>query len=173
MINHLKIKEGIFELEICESQEYKCYFTKIKKEGEVVWVEEFREKEAAIRIGKIVFSRIIDTSKYLGNKIDKPYTLNEHKRFIREMSKGKVSIEKFRANFERAVVSLKKDLEKLTKEQLPRRCRFIPVHWDILNEAYEVCLGRFAPGRVVFVKVYVDEDFVSAVRREVYNTKLV
>jgi hypothetical protein len=114
---------------------------------------------------------IIDTTKYLGNKIDKPYTLDEHKRFIREMNKGKVSIEKFRANFERAVVSLKKDLDKLTEKQLLRRCHFTPTHWDIFNQAYEICLHKFVPGRVIEMKLYANESFISAVRREVYNTR--
>lgn len=176
MLNDLTMKKGIFRLEVYKSQVGRkyYYFARIKKSGEVIWIADFNDgKEVAIRIGKMVFSMIIDTYKYLGNKIDKPYTLQEHKRFIREMNKGKVTIDKFRANFERAVVSLMKDLEKLTEKQLLRRCHFIPTKWHILNEAYEICLGRFAPGRVICVKLYADEDFVGAVRREVYNTKFV
>ena len=170
-------KEGLFTLEISEYKIHKNYaakyFATIKKSGELMWMIDYKEKEEAIRIGEMVFPMIIETFKYLGNKIDKPYTLQEHKRFIREAYKGKVSIEKFRANFERAVVSLKKDLEKLTKKQLLRRCHFTPTTWKVLNEAYEICLGAFAPGRVIFVQLYVDEDYVSAVRREVYNTKFI
>lgn len=105
----------------------------------------------------------------MSKNINKPYTLQEYKRFMRNLKQGKISSQKLKFTFERAAKSLKVDLDKLTVKQLLRRCHFTPTRYDFFQQAYELCLMKLALGRVICQEIYRGESFVEAVRRQVYN----
>jgi ABC-type ATPase with predicted acetyltransferase domain len=65
MITLLAIKEGIFTLEVCQSQVGKdCYFVVVKNLSEAVRAEEFNDKEVAIKRGKAMIENIAITARY-------------------------------------------------------------------------------------------------------------
>lgn len=65
MLNLLTIKEGIFTLEVCQSQIGKdCYFAVVKNVSEAVWTEEFNDREVAIKRGKAMIENIAMTNRY-------------------------------------------------------------------------------------------------------------
>lgn len=65
MLSLLTIKEGIFTLEVCQSQVGKdCYFAVVKNLSEAMWTEEFNNREVAIKRGKAMIESIAMTARY-------------------------------------------------------------------------------------------------------------
>ncbi|MFY9224638.1 MAG: hypothetical protein WAQ98_18335 [Blastocatellia bacterium] len=65
MLNHLTIKEGVFRLEVCQSQcDKSCYFAVVFNAKEAISTQEFNNLETATKKGRAMLEAIVTTAKY-------------------------------------------------------------------------------------------------------------
>ena len=65
MLSHLTIKEGVFRLEVYQSQcDRNCYFAVVFNVKEAVATQEFNNLETATKKGKAMLEAIVTTAKY-------------------------------------------------------------------------------------------------------------